>query len=198
MCWRPDLRRQPQFAFRTSAKLGGRDVSLSYYHGRFGVPGARLVGGHRLGEQQHCADDAGVSQSFDVIGVEMAGSIQRLGGLGYWIEAAVNIPTEIGWESTTPSPARQPAASGEYQRDPATGRYLRVTFSPDQQVTRPVVVVGTPFVKATIGVDYTIGSRAYINVQYVHGFIDGFGAGRAARRVTTRSTSARIRASSRA
>ena len=29
--------------------------------------------------------------------------------------------------------------------------------------------------------DYTIAGRAYINVQYVHGFIDEFGAGRAAR-----------------
>ena len=30
----------------------------------------------------------------DVAGLEMAGSIERLGGMGYWIEAAVNFPAK--------------------------------------------------------------------------------------------------------
>ena len=169
-----------QFAFRTGAKLGGQDVGLSYYHGRFGVPvpAWSVVTGS---VDNNTVQTTLVYPKTDVIGVEMAGSIQRLGGLGYWIEAAVNIPTEIRmgiYDAITLPGSLRPL---EYQQDPATGRYLRVTFNPDQQVTRPVVVEGTPFVKATIGVDYTIGGRAYINVQYVHGFIDEFGAGRAAR-----------------
>ena len=97
------------------------------------------------------------------------------------IEAGVNIPTEIRmgiYDAITLPGSLRPL---EYQLDPATGKYLRVTFNPDQLPPRPVVVEGTPFVKATIGVDYTIGGRAYLNVQYVHGFIDEFGAGRAAR-----------------
>ena len=44
-----------------------------------------------------------------------------------------------------------------------------------------MVIDNTPFVKATVGADYTIGGRVYLNVQYVHGFIDEFGAGRIAR-----------------
>lgn len=169
-----------QFAFRTGAKIKGQDVGISYYHGRFGVPvpAWSVVTGS---VDNNTVQTTLVYPKTDVIGAEMAGSIERLGGLGYWIEAGVNIPTEIRmgiYDAITLPGSLRPL---EYQMDPATGRYLRVTFNPDQQVTRPVVVEGTPFVKATIGVDYTIGGRAYLNIQYVHGFIDEFGAGRAAR-----------------
>lgn len=179
--WAPEISAaNMQFAFRTGAKLFGQDVGLSYYHGRFGVPvpAWSVVTGS---VDNNVVQTTLVYPKTDVIGVEMAGSIQRLGGLGYWIEAAVNIPGEVrmGIYDGITSPGKLRPL--EYQLDPATGRYLRVTFNPDQQVSRPVVVESTPFVKATIGVDYTIGGRAYINIQYVHGFIDEFGAGRAAR-----------------
>ncbi len=111
----------------------------------------------------------------------MAGSIERLGGMGYWIEAAVNFPTQITmgiYDGISVPGTIRPL---EYEQDPSTGRYLRVGFDPGTMVPRPVVVESTPFVKATIGADYTIAGRVYLNVQYVHGFIDEFGAGRAAR-----------------
>ena len=169
-----------QFAFRTGAKIAGQDVGLSYYHGRFGVPTPAwsVVTGS---VDKNVVQTTLVYPKTDVIGVEMAGSIQRLGGLGYWIEAGVNIPAEIrmGIYDAITSPGNLRPL--EYQLDPSTGKYLRVTFNPSDLPPRPVVVEGTPFVKATIGADYTIAGRAYINVQYVHGFIDEFGAGRAAR-----------------
>jgi hypothetical protein len=47
---------------------------------------------------------------------------------------------------------------------------------------RPLVISSTPFVKATIGADYTLAAgKVYLNFQYVHGFIDEFGAGRSPR-----------------
>ena len=169
-----------QFAFRTGAKIGGQDLGLSYYHGRFGVPvpAWSVVTGS---VDKNVVQTTLVYPKTDVIGLEMAGSIERLGGMGYWIEAAVNIPGEIAmgiYDGITSPGNLRPL---EYQRDPSTGRYLRATFEPGQQVVRPVVVEGTPFVKATIGADYTFGGRVYMNIQYVHGFIDEFGAGRAAR-----------------
>ena len=41
-----------------------------------------------------------------------------------------------------------------------------------------VVIPDTPYLKATAGVDHTLFHHLYLNVQYVHGFIDEFGAGR--------------------
>ncbi|MGB1701360.1 MAG: hypothetical protein ACPHRO_15490, partial [Nannocystaceae bacterium] len=35
----------------------------------------------------------------------------------------------------------------------------------------------TPYVKATVGMDYTIGKHVYLQGQYLRGFIDEFGAG---------------------
>jgi hypothetical protein len=117
----------------------------------------------------------------DVVGVEMAGSIEKLAGMGYWIEAAVFFPGEVTmaiYDAITSPNNPRPL---EYVQDPASGRYLRESRDPGTQVERPVVVEKTPFVKATVGIDHTIAGKAYFNFQYVHGFIDEFGAGRAAR-----------------
>jgi hypothetical protein len=69
----------------------------------------------------------------------------------------------------------------EYVYDPACGNVCRHYQPIGADAQKPVVVESTPFVKATVGIDYTIAQRVYLNVQYVHGFIDEFGAGRAAR-----------------
>ena len=47
------------------------------------------------------------------------------------------------------------------------------------QHDRGIVVPSTPFVKLTAGVDYSFNKHLYGNFQYVYGFIDEFGAGKA-------------------
>jgi hypothetical protein len=43
---------------------------------------------------------------------------------------------------------------------------------------RGTVVPSTPFFKLTAGLDYSFNKFLYGNLQYVHGFIDEFGAGK--------------------
>ncbi len=188
-----------QYALRAAAKLLGQDVALSYYHGRFGIPTSawtvadRAPGGKPFDAQVMTEV---VYPRVDILGVEGAGSIEKLGGAGWWAEAAVNFPQPIGLaiyegiqnpfgprtylESTLGAagvtlPLGTPVCPGNVQPVQA-GSGKRPTC-----VTHPLVVESTPFVKATLGADYAIGGHVYLNLQYVHGFIDEFGAGRAAR-----------------
>jgi hypothetical protein len=176
-----------QVGLRAAYKLFEQDVAISYYRGRFGVPvpAWSVVAG--------TLDDpvvrAGVVYPrVDILGVEAAGSIEKLGGLGYWAEAAVNFPEQVETafydNALKPRPDIGPLIEIEYQPVPGGG-YQRGYLSPEKPgraPLRPYVVSKTPFVKATVGADYTLaGGKIYLNLQYVHGFIDEFGSGRAAR-----------------
>ena len=160
-------------------ELLGQDMGLSYYHGRFGIPvPAWSVSTGTL--DQNVTLTQLVYPRMDVAGVEMAGSIERLGGMGYWIEAAVFFPSEVqlGLYDAITSPTAPRAM--EYL-PAADGRYYRSTLPVGAQGQRPLVIDRTPFPKATIGADYAFGGHVYVNIQYVHGFIDEFGGGRVAR-----------------
>ena len=164
---------------RMTWKLLGQDMGLSYYHGRFGIPvPAWSVSTGTL--DQNVTLTQLVYPRMDVAGVEMAGSIERLGGMGYWIEAAVFFPGEVqlGLYDAITSPTAPRAM--EYL-PAADGRYYRNTLPVGAQGQRPLVIDRTPFPKATIGADYAFGGHVYVNIQYVHGFIDEFGGGRVAR-----------------
>lgn len=168
-----------QAGARVAWKLGGQDMGLSYYHGRFGIPvPAWSVSTGTL--DQNVTLTQLIYPRMDMAGVEMAGSIERLGGMGYWIEAAVFFPGEVRmalYDAITSPAAPRPM---QYVKA-ADGRYYRNTLPVGAQADRPLVVDSTPFPKATIGADYAFGGRLYVNIQYVHGFIDEFGGGRVAR-----------------
>ena len=40
----------------------------------------------------------------------------------------------------------------------------------------PVVLPDTPFAKWSLGIDYSFGAHVYMNLQWVHGLADEFGA----------------------
>ena len=42
---------------------------------------------------------------------------------------------------------------------------------------QPLVVTDAPFAKWVVGLDYTFNRHLYLNVQWVHGLVDEFGAG---------------------
>ncbi|MFO0653511.1 MAG: DUF1302 family protein [Polyangia bacterium] len=162
-----------QFGGRMAWKLLGQDMGLSYYHGRFGIPvPAWSVSTGTLDNNVTLTQL--VYPRVDVAGLEMAGSIERLGGMGYWIEAAVNFPGEVemGLYDAITSP-NAPRAM-EYLPGP-DGRYYRNTLPVGARGARPLVIDKTPFPKATVGADYAFGGHVYVNIQYVHGFIDEFG-----------------------
>lgn len=169
-----------QFGFRTAWKVLDQDMGLTYYRGRFGVPApAWSISSGTL--DNNTTKTWLAYPRMDVLGVEMAGSLERLGGLGYWIEAAVFFPGEMQlaiYDAVTSPVNPRPL---EYVYDDFLGKYVRLSRPPGTVVERPIVVEKTPFVKATLGIDYTIAGKLYLNIQYVHGFIDEFGAGRAAR-----------------
>ena len=169
-----------QAGARVAWKLGGQDMGLSYYHGRFGipVPAWSLATGSI---DNNVIKTQLVYPKEDVIGAEMAGSIEKLGGMGYWAEAAVYLPRPVElalYDQVTMPPTIKPM---EYVYDDGLARYVRYIRPAGTTVPRPLVIDTTPFVKATVGVDYTIAGKVYVNFQYVHGFIDEFGAGRVAR-----------------
>lgn len=165
---------------RVAWKLWDQDMGVSYYHGRFGIPvPAWSIATGSI--DNNLIKTELVYPKADVIGLEMAGSIEKLGGMGYWAEAALYLPGRVElavYDQVTMPPTVKPM---EYVFDESLGRYVRYIRPAGTTVERPVVIDNTPFVKATVGADYTIAGKVYINFQYVHGFIDEFGAGRIAR-----------------
>jgi len=160
-------------------KLAGQDMGLSYYHGRFGIPTpAWSVSTGTLDNNVTLTQL--VYPRMDVAGAEMAGSIERLGGMGYWIEAAVFFPGEVELALYDAITSPNAPRAMEYVPGP-DGRYYRSILPVGAQGQRPLVIDRTPFPKATIGADYAFGGHLYVNIQYVHGFIDEFGGGRVAR-----------------
>jgi hypothetical protein len=147
------------------------DASVSYYHGRFGIPSPSFTVNGKNG----IVDAIVMWPRMDVVGADLAGSIEKLKGLGYWVEGAVFFPQEITY--------------GVYNdlfggHDPVT--FVKDAMSRygfDQKTTNPeamrgTVIPSTPFFKLTAGFDYSWNKHLYTNLQYVHGFIDEFGAGK--------------------
>ncbi len=84
-----------------------------------------------------------------MLGAEMSTSLDSLGGLGVWAEAAYFMHEDL-------------------QRHVDAGK-LEVLEDIDRKES---------FLKLTVGMDYTIAKWWYVNVQYMHGFVDEFGSER--------------------
>ncbi|MBN2114115.1 MAG: hypothetical protein JW785_08320, partial [Acidimicrobiia bacterium] len=87
------------------------------------------------------------------------------GGLGYRLELGVYLPerVEIALLQGDVVIAGIPVPGGEYDYR-LGGR-------------KPTVIDDQPFAKWTLGLDYTFGSHFYVNLMWVHGLSDEFGAG---------------------
>jgi hypothetical protein len=181
------------FAVRLAGNLFGQDVALSFYQGRhdFPLPVKNQVG-QTIFDEALCdpakdpSDPAncinGVLETnvelaypkMKVVGFNMAGEIpldwisNSLLGLGYRIELGVYFPDSVDYTITkddidlfgVPSLV-QPGGEYDYHLG---GR-------------RPLIVDDTPFAKWVLGLDYTFGSHVMINLMWVHGMSDEFGAG---------------------
>jgi hypothetical protein len=163
-----------QFGLRLGGRLLNQDVSVSYYHGRFGIPSPAFT----VNKPGGVVDVSVMWPRMDVVGADIAGSIEKLRGLGYWAEAAVFFPQEVTYGLYNGSFGGFDALTFNQSPTDPNAYSLQIGGTEGK---RPTVVPSTPFVKSTIGFDLTINKYLYTNVQWVHGFIDEFGAGRAIR-----------------
>ena len=169
-----------QAAFKVGSTIGPVDLSASYYYGFFDIPIPHETKSVQLAPLMDEPIDGYWFQSdvtlvyprMHVAGLDFATQIPFLHDMGLWGEAALIIPTqEYAFNVELP---------------------LNLDITPDDGVMNPVssfsgpVVKKQPFVKATVGADYTIAKRKgaplkgapawYLNVQYLRGFLDDFGA----------------------
>lgn len=133
---------------RLQWKLLGVDMSASYFRGFDDFPRAE----HVDAELDGTLEETFIKLTYprmQVLGVDAATSLDFLDGLGLWGEVAVVFHDDL---------YRVVDTHGQIEtiveKEHAKGQ----------------------FVKATVGTDYTPLPWWYLNVQYLHGFVDEFGA----------------------
>ncbi len=176
-----------QAAYRIAGTIGEQDIALSYYFGRNDFPQpfrnhTKEIDGTKCNPAMPGQCIAGVL-STDVLlgyprmhmwGFNMTGEVnpfkkikESIKGIGYRIEAAIVVPQAYSIELVQDKlpGVLQPAGLYDYL-------YNGVPGGPQPNVVDP-----TPFLKWTLGLDYSFGSHVYVNAQWVHGLVDEFGAG---------------------
>jgi hypothetical protein len=179
-----------QFAIRLAGTLFGQDMALSYYNGRSDIPQPILNHTTQLdGQLCNPADETGGDcidgllqteaqlgyPEVQVIGFNLAGEIplswlsNSLHGVGYRLELGVYLPekTAITLTQGDLEVGGFPYPAGEYDYD----------GDGEPGGPNPLVLDSTPFLKWTLGLDYSFGRHVMATLMWVHGFADEFGAG---------------------
>jgi hypothetical protein len=154
---RPDFDIQhSMIGARMGFNLGGVDMSFSYFYGYDDFPRAEeaVVTGNTI--------DVNVDLTLSypkvhVVGIDMATSLDFLDGVGLWAEVAFNIHDDL----YITIDGTEFAGNGQ-------GQVFQ--NGPELELEKGF------FIKATVGMDYTPFPWWYINVQYLRGFVDEFGA----------------------
>ena len=163
---------------RVGGAIGMTDLAVSWYTGRTDMPVA--VSNHTtLRRKETChpqrqdecirgylLTDAELAfPRMHVGGLNAAGELSSLGGLGWRLEAAVVIPQRTTIAITND--------------DLDMGGVVQSAGELDYGLSgeRPEVVSDQPHMKWTLGLDYTLGPAVYVNAQWAHGMADEFGAG---------------------
>jgi len=133
---------------RMSFRLVGVDLGFSYFRGFDDFPRAEKVTNDALGKDV----TSNVQLTYprvQVVGADMATSLGFLGGLGLWAEVGMTFHDDL-YRVIDTYPV-------------GTGIVVEKERGADH------------FIKAVVGVDYSITPWWYVNVQYMHGFLDEFG-----------------------
>ncbi len=178
-----------QFAFRVAGVLADQDIAINYYNGRSDMPqpffNFTTMNKGRLCNPINPAECIAGTLStettlaypkFQQVGLNLAGQINPLKWLtskakswGYRFELGVFFPQRASialyQDELDFGLLKQPAGEYEY----FTGYTLGGQ--------RPAVMESTPFAKWSLGLDYNFNEHLYLNVQWVHGLVDEFGAG---------------------
>jgi hypothetical protein len=183
-----------QGAVRLAGVIKEQDVALSYYVGRTDMPHPYLNISNQVPGQicnpkdpAQCVDGTMQTSAYlgfprmQVVGLNMSGQFnpfkwisKKIESLGYRLEVGLFLPQ--AWGLTL---LQGPINMGPVYNQPA-GEYAyggRYVDSEGRVLKHPLVIDSTPFLKWTLGLDYTFNEHVYANVQWVHGFVDEFGAG---------------------
>ena len=144
-----------QAALRAQLKIDALDLGFSYYYGRFTFPVAyTAVANANISPTPGKIDVNYTAEvmypRMQVAGLDFSYSAPWLFDIGIVGELAVIFPEEVDF------------ALRAYQ---GSAKVLDLSS---------VNVAPTPFVKATLGVDYTFTRWLYVNAMYVRGFFDEF------------------------
>ncbi len=144
-----------QAALRAQFKLDALDLGLSYYYGRFTFPVAYDAVAHaNLSPTTGKVDVAYTAEvmypRMQVAGLDFSYSAPWLFDVGIVGELAVIFPEQVDFGMRA------------YQ---GSAKVLELSS---------VNVKSDPFVKATLGLDYTFTKWLYVNAMYVRGFFDEF------------------------
>lgn len=143
--------RNSMYGARVGFNLADVDWGFSYFRGTDDFPRAEKID-VKVPEAKHA--DSYITLTYPkmhVLGIDAATSLPFLDGLGLWAEVGVTFHDDL----------------------------YRVIDSSAIGVPSDleVEIEGGSFVKATVGMDYTPLPFWYINIQYLHGFLDEFGSG---------------------
>jgi len=178
-----------QAAFRIAGTIAEQDWALSYYNGRTDFPQPLANHTHQSTKplcarfsDQVCSQGALLTDvtlgypRMHVYGLNITGEFnpfkgidEDIPGIGYRLEGALIVPTKTKIKLTNDdlkvAGFAIPAGEYDYDADNVPGG------------PRPTVVDDEPFLKWTLGLDYTFGSNVYVNLMWVHGLADEYGAG---------------------
>jgi hypothetical protein len=149
-----------QFGLKVLWSMGLFDMSLSYYQGRDDIPvsvkSVSNLGGQTVEEgvtkQIVQTNVTLVYPKKKVVGFDFAGQIPFLDNTGIWFEGAFVFPEQIQMEFDISD------------------------VVPGSNIIVDDVVSSQPFFKCTAGLDYSVNQYLFLTGQYVHGFVDEFGA----------------------
>jgi hypothetical protein len=141
---------------RMAWNLLGVDMSVSYFRGFDDFPRAEnaIVTGDAT--DVHTTIDLTYPR-VQVLGVDMAASVPWLDGLGVWAEVGITFHDDL-YVVIDGATFAGNAAGDVFPNGPALEH------------------AAGQFVKAVAGIDYTPFPFWYINIQYLHGFVDEFGS----------------------
>ncbi len=174
-----------QWAGRIAGNVLGQDLALMFYYGRSPIPQS-FISVATLDSRARCnpidPTDCieGMVQSttglyfprFWMLGFNATGELpnplslisKTIKGIGYRIELGIFFPQAMS------------AAVIQQELDFGNGISLPSGEYPYPN-GRPNSVDSTPFPKWVVGLDYTFTSNVYLNIQWVHGLVNEFGAG---------------------
>jgi hypothetical protein len=175
-----------QWAARMAGNVAGHDLALMFYYGRSPIPQS-FISVAKLDNRARCnpidptdcingtvATTTGLYfPRFWMLGFNATGELpnplslisKKIKGIGYRLEFGMFFPQAVSTaviQQNLDFGGGLSLPSGEYAY-------------PGGQ--RPTSVASTPFPKWVLGLDYTFTSDVYLNVQWVHGMVNEFGAG---------------------
>jgi hypothetical protein len=177
-----------QAGYRIGGTIAEQEISLSYYLGRTDFP--QPMRNHAVQDKTpRCNPDQPSECVRGLLGTEVTVGYPRMHVYGFnlageigWLKELSDVFNAIGYrmEGALVVPQRstlqitngqldlvfpQPAGEYDYNDDGRPG-------GPE-----PAVVDATPFLKWVVGLDYSFGEHVMVIAQWVHGFVDEYGAG---------------------